>query len=258
MKAKIWKSFIVVCAFVVLTVMGYGSYTVIHYMRSSPRFEIKKVEVGGLKRVEETQVLTQANLPDEANVFSVNLDEVRERIEGLKWVRFASVKRVLPDKIAINIVERQPVGLARIRKQILQFDTEAELLDREHGAGMTAPILDGLKPNDREGNQKKVVLYSRILEELHGQSDLSEIHINDMGEVAVVSLSEPLLVNLGKEEFRNRWGMYLRLRAQIQKDYPEAIQVDFRFENQVVLKMKPDTTDDHEEKVVWDGEKKSL
>jgi hypothetical protein len=52
--------------------------------------------------------------------------------------------------------------------------------------------------------------------------------------------------------------MYLRLRSQIQRDYPDAVQVDFRFANQVVLKMKPDTSDDHEEKVVWGVEKKSL
>jgi cell division protein FtsQ len=257
MKAKIWKSFLTTCALVVLIVVGYGSYTVIEYVRTSPRFEIRKVEVGGLKRVEETQVLAQAQLPDGVNVFSVNLDEVRERIEELKWVRFASVKRVLPNTIAINVVERQPVGLARIRKQILQFDTEAELLDRDQGAGMRAPILDGLKPNDVKGNRKKVGLYSRIMEELHGQSDLSEIHINDDEEVSVVSLSEPLLVNLGKEDFRARWGLYLRFRTQIQKEYPEAVQVDFRFANQVILKMKPEAPD-AEEKVVWDAEKKSL
>jgi len=254
---KIWKSFLTTCALFVLIIVGYGSYKVVEYMRTSPRFEIKTVDVAGLKRVEETQVLAQAKLSEGANVFSVNLDEVRKRVEELKWVRFASVQRILPNTIAINIVERQPVGLARVRKQILQFDTDAELLDRDQGTGMQAPILDGLKSNDVPGNKKKVALYSKIMEELHGQSDLSEIHINDAGEVSVVSLNEPLLVNLGKEDFRTRWGLYLRFRTQIQKDYPEAIQVDFRFANQVILKMKPDAAE-AEEKVVWDAEKKFL
>ena len=36
-----------------------------------------------------------------------------------------------------------------------------------------------------EANQKKVDLYLRIMEELHGQSELSEIHINDAVEVSV-------------------------------------------------------------------------
>jgi cell division protein FtsQ len=257
MKARIWKSLFAIVAVIALTLAGYGSYTIVHYMRTSPRFEIRKVEVVGLKRVEQTEVLAQAQLPDAANVFSVNLDEVRERVEELKWVRFASVQRVLPDMIAINIVERQPVGLARIRKQILQFDTEAELLERDQGTGMNAPILDGLKPNDREGNKKKVGLYRRIMDDLHGQGELSEIHIDDAGEVSVISLNEPLLVRLGTDDFRARWGMYLRHRAQIQRDYPEAVQVDFRFANQVILRMNPESPDE-QEKVVWDAEKKSL
>lgn len=257
MKAKIWKSFLASVTLVALIIMGYGSYTVVHYLRTSPRFEIKKVDVVGLKRVEETQVLGQVKLPDGANVFAIDLDEVRERVEELKWVRFASVKRVLPDTIAISVMERQPVGLARVRKQILQFDTDAELLDRDHGTGMNAPILDGLKPNDLKGNMKKVGLYQRIMDELHGQGELSEIHIGDDGDVSVVSLSEPLLVRLGTDDFRARWGMYLRFRAQIQRDHPEAVQVDFRFENQIILRMRPDTPDD-QEKVVWDVEKKSL
>jgi len=256
-KARIWKSFFAIVALTTLTVAGYGSYTIVQYLRTSPRFEIKKVEVVGLRRVEQTEVLAQAGLPDETNVFAVDLAQVRERVEELKWVRFASVKRVLPDTIAISIVERQPVGLARIKKQILQFDTEAELLARDQGTGMNAPILDGLKPNDREGNKKKVGIYRKIMDDLHGQGELSEIHINDAGEVSVISLNEPLLVRLGADDFRGRWGMYLRHRAEIQRDYPEAVQVDFRFANQVILKMGPDAPAE-QEKVVWDEEKKSL
>ena len=257
MKAKIWRSFLIATALVVLTAAGYGSYVVIDYLHTSPRFEVTNVAVAGLKRVEQNQVNAQAKLPNGVNIFSVDLDAVRERVEALKWVRFATVQRILPDTVSISVVEREPVGLALIHKEIFQFDTEAELLDRDQGAGINVPILNGLKPGDTAGNKKKVGLYSRIMEDLHGKTELSEIHINDEGEVSVVSQNEPLLVNLGAEDFRTRWGLYLRFRSQIQKDYPEAVQVDFRFANQVILKMKTDAPE-AEEKVVWDAEKKSL
>ena len=48
----------------------------------------------------------------------------------------------------------------------------------------------------------------------------------------------------------------LQLLEAIQEDYPEAVQVDFRFENQVILKTKPDASD--ERKVTWDVKRKSL
>ena len=256
MKAKAWKSLIVVSAVAVSSVAGLGGYIVVHYLHSSPRFDVKRVAVAGLKRVDQTHILAQADLPRGANVFAINLDEVRERVEGLKWVRFATVQRVLPGTIAISVVEREPAGLARIRGKILQFDAEAELLAQDRGSGADFPILDGLKANDSEGNRKKVKLYLRIMQDLHGQSELSEVHINDRDEVSVVSLSEPLLVNLGTGDFRTKWGYYLQVRTKIQKEYPDVVQVDLRFKDQAILKTKQDASE--EEKVVWDEEKKSL
>ena len=256
MKGKFWKGLLVVSAVAGSGIVTLVGYTVVNYLYTSHRFEVKRLSVVGLKRVEQTQVLAQVGLQDPSNVFSVDLEQVRLRVEGLKWVRFATVQRVLPDTLSIKIVEREPVGLARIRGVIYQFDAQAELLNQDRGAGVHLPILDGLKIDDAESNQKKIDLYRRIMDDLHGQDELSEIHINDEGEVSVVSLSEPLLVNLGSDQFRARWGHYLQLRTQIQREYPDTVQVDFRFKNQVILKARPDAPD--EQKVVWDAEKRSL
>ena len=256
MKTRVWKTLLGILVFVALTVLGVSGYTMARYLKTSPRFEVEKVAVAGLRRVEKSQVLARAGLPNTVNVFSVNLGEVRQRIERLKWVRYATVQRILPSTISIQIVERQPVGLARIRGEIYQFDPQAELLEPERGEGVNFPILDGLRTDDSNINLRKVELYLRVMDELHGQNELSEVHINDIGEVSVVSLSEPLLVNLGQDNFKARWGRYLQLREQIQRDYPETVQVDFRFKDQVILKMNADAPE--EQKVVWDVEKKSL
>jgi cell division protein FtsQ len=257
MKNKIWKSVVTVAGAAVLTVVGIAGYTVVHYLRTSPRFAVRSVLVEGLNRVEDTHVYKQAKLPDDVNVFSVDLEGVRQRVEKLKWVRFATVQRVLPGTISIKVLERSPVGLARVGNEIVQFDAHAELLSRDRGGGASFPVLDGLMLDDTQRNQKKVDLYLRIMEDLHGKEELSEVHINDDLEVSVVSQSEPILVTLGTEKFRERWGQYLQLRTKIQTEYPDTVQVDFRFRNQAILRAKADAPDD-EQKVVWDAEKKSL
>lgn len=256
MKTKVLKWIVLVSAAAVLSVLGYAGYTILHYMRTSPRFAVQTVSVMGLNRVEEKRVLQQAGVKGAANVFSVDLEDVRQRVEGLTWVRFATVQRLLPDTIAIKIVERTPVGLARIRGEIFQFDGEAELLNRDRGAGAEFPILDGLTLNDPELNRKKVALYIQIMEDLHGKDELSEVQIDDALEVSVISQHEPVLVTLGADHFRDRWGLYLQLRTKIQTEYPETVQVDFRFRNQAILRTTVDTP--NEQKVVWDTEKKSL
>ena len=256
MKNRIWKSFLAVAGIATLVVSGFSAYIVAHYLYTSPRFAVRSVLVPELNRVEDTHVYNKAALPDSVNIFSVDLDAVRERVEGLKWVQFATVQRVLPDTISIRIVERTPVGLALIEGEVFQFDAQAQLLNRDRGVGAVFPILEGLTTEDLELNRKKVDLYLRIMEELNGKDSLSEIHINDDMEVSVVSQDEPILVNLGSERFSERWGLFLQLRMKIRTEHPDTVQVDFRFKGQAILKSKTDPPE--ETKVVWGAEKKSL
>jgi cell division septal protein FtsQ len=204
--------------------------------------------------VEENDVLAQAGFEVGTNVFDIKLREIRERVEELQWVRYAMVERVLPDQIIIKVVEREPIGLGRIRGEVYQFDMDAKILDLDTVGASSFPILDGLHRNDMKGNLKKVEAYKKVLDDL-GQTSLSEVHINEAGEVSVVSASDPLIVNLGTSDFRSRWIKYLQLKSQIQQQYPQAVRVDLRFKNQVIVRMKDEETG---ENIVWDAEKKAL
>jgi cell division protein FtsQ len=231
----------------------WAAYSVILYLKTAPRFEVEKLSVSGLRRVDENQVLAKAGFEVGTNVFDVKLDEIRERVEQIQWVRHALVERVLPDQIIIKVVEREPIGIGRIRGEIYQFDIDAMILDPDPTSGASFPILNGLG-GDTKRNVKKVGIYRKVLEEL-GQTSLSEVQINDADEVSVVEAGDPLMVSLGTSDYRNRWIKYLQLRPQIQQQYPQAVRVDLRFKNQVIVRMKDDETG---EKLTWDVEKKSL
>jgi cell division septal protein FtsQ len=259
MKAKIWKALKIIALVTILSVVGGSAYTTIHFLRTSPRFEVKKVVVLGWRRETESQILTRADVPNKANVFSVDLDAIRERVEQMQWVRNAIVERVLPDTITVKVVEREPVGLAMLDGKIYQFDTEAAVLDYDPSSGVNFPILDGLQPHDKSGNLRRVDLYTRVLKELQGQTELSEVHINDADEVSVLLSGDPTEVSLGVGDFRARWLKYLELRPQIQAQYPSAVRVDFRFQGQYIVCVEADKCGPTDEKVVWDvAEKKSL
>ena len=237
-----------------LSILCWAAYSVIFYLATAPRFEVKKLSVSGLKRVEENQILAKAGFGVGTNVFRVNLQQIRARVEELQWVRYAMVERVLPDQIIIKVVEREPIGLARIRGEVFEFDMDGKILDPDPLTGSSFPILDGLRGGDSKNNLLKVATYRKVLEDL-GQGALSEIHINDAGEVTVVSASDPLLVNLGTNDFRSRWIKYLQLKPQIQQHYPLAVRVDLRFKNQVIVRMRDDETG---ENIVWDAKKNTL
>lgn len=234
--------------------LGWFSYSTVRYLRTAPHFEVRQLSVSGLKHVKENQVLAKAGFEPGTNVFAANLGEIRERVEQLPWVRHALVHRVMPDQIIIKVIEREPIGIARIRGDVYQFDVEGMILDPDPDSVSSFPILNGLRRNDPEGSVKKIETYRKILEEL-GQSELSEVHINEVGEVSVVSASDPLLVTLGTSDFRTRWISYLQLKPQIQQQYSSAVRVDLRFRNQVIVKLRGGPND---EDIVWDAERKAL
>jgi len=239
-------------AFALLFLCWVG-YEAVIYVRLSPMFEVKKLTVTGLKRIRESQVQAKAGFELGTNVFRVDLDEIRNRVEELDWVRYAAVQRVLPDEIVVRVVERMPIGVTRIKGESYQFDIDGTILDIDADAASSFPVLDGLRA-DPAGNLTKVQIYQNVLEQI-GQTSLSEIHINDSGDVSVVSASEPVLINLGTTDFHNRWIKYLQLKPQIQQRYPQALRVDLRFKNQVIIKMKDE---DVGEKIVWGAKKDTL
>jgi cell division protein FtsQ len=254
MKARIFKLIKFVALTTFLIVLGWGAYTAAHYLRTAPRFEVRQLSVSGLRRVKESQVIERANFDIGTNAFTVDLDQIRSRVEEIQWVRQALIQRILPNEILIKVTEREPVGLTRMHGEIYQFDADGTILEPDPVSLPSLPILDGLRPHDADWNKKGAQVYRQVIDEL-GQKELSEIHINKAGEVSVVSSSESILVNIGVEDFHTRWVKYLQLKPQIQQQYPDAVRVDLRFRNQVIVSMR---SDEAEKKVIWDAEKKLL
>src|SRR5262245_744645 len=86
-----------------LAILCWSTYEVVLYLRTTPRFDVRKLSVVGIQHVQESQVLAKGGFEVGTNSFRVDLDEVRQRVEELDWVRYASVQRVFPDQIVIKI-----------------------------------------------------------------------------------------------------------------------------------------------------------
>jgi cell division protein FtsQ len=210
----------------------------------------------GLTRVDDTDVTARIKLRTDrnTNIFAVDMEDVRARVEQIQWVRYATVERILPDQILIRVVERESIGLARIQGHIYEFDADAAILDPNPSSTSHFPILNGLQENDTEGNLLKIAKYRQVIGDL-GDIKSSEIIVNQSNEVSIVRGEDALIVNLGTEDFKQRWSQYLAVKDKIESEYKDAVVVDLRFRNQVIVSNEDDGDGG---KVVWDGKKKSL
>jgi cell division septal protein FtsQ len=253
MKSKLRKWSWIAAGLAGLFLLGWISFAVTRYLRSAELFAVQQVSVAGVERLKENEVIAAAELQSGANIFAVDMDAVRDRVEKLRRVQHALVQRILPDQIVIKVFERVPSGAAVIRGEVYQFDDDGVLLEPGPGTGSFA-ILHGLKSTNPAANRTKIDLYRKVLRELEPEASFSEVHVNDRGEVSVVASDMPQIVDLGTEAFKERWLSYVRLKPEIEK-LPKAARVDLRFKDQVIVKMN---SGEAEERVVWGAEKNSL
>jgi cell division septal protein FtsQ len=76
----------------------------------NPDYQVKTIELQTDGTLQREHVLEVAALHEGANIFSVNLASVRDRIQQLPQADEVEVVRKLPSEIDIRIVERKPVA----------------------------------------------------------------------------------------------------------------------------------------------------
>jgi cell division septal protein FtsQ len=104
----LWK----LALFVILCVAGYAGAreAVKRLVFENPDYHVQTIELQTDGTLQREQVLKAAGLHEGANIFSVNLASLRDRIQQLPQADEVEVVRKLPGEIDIRIVERKPVA----------------------------------------------------------------------------------------------------------------------------------------------------
>jgi cell division protein FtsQ len=91
-------------------------------------FEVRRVEVRGVKNLNELKVYERALAERDRAMPLVDVEGLRQELLQLSWVEDARVSRQLPDSLVIDIVERTPAAVLRKADKLVLIDaTGAEL-----------------------------------------------------------------------------------------------------------------------------------
>jgi cell division protein FtsQ len=243
---------LLVCALVVL---GGFTAAVLAFRTSlerDPRFRIAgaaDIQATGLTEVSRSEMLPVFGEDIGRNVFFVPLDQRRKQLESIPWIERATVMRVLPDQIRVNVVERQPVAFTREGQQIGLVDADGVLLSMP-AAAMAAhhysfPVITGIDGGDPAASRKaRMAVYQRMMSDLdstgqHYSQQISEIDLTDPEDARVLMPEQgaDILAHFGEDHFLERYQRYKAHVAEWRQQYPNLAAVDLRYDQQVVLQM---------------------
>jgi len=231
-----------------LALLAGSLLALFHWLLTSPRVAVAQLEMRGLSRHGEEEVRAAAGIEAGENLFRLDPEAVAHRLERLPWVKRAQVIRSLPNQVILLIEERQPFTLAVGAGRLYWLDEEGAVLGPEPRAVAPAlPLIAGIMGEDQadgravsvERTRMGVALLRTILRTgSQLATRLSEIDVGRTDEGPVLYTVDGIELRLGSEWGEERLGRLEAVLAQLQAQQEPVASIDFRFRDQVVLKLK--------------------
>lgn len=234
-----------------------GVAAVRYYLLHDPRFLVASsddIAISGNTHLTREQLLGVFGGDLERNIFRVPLDEREADLQNLPWVEQATVMRLLPNQLRVQILERVPVAFARQGTQIGLVDAHGVLLDMGTDARADAkysfPVLTGIVAADPESTREaRMQIYQQFMQALdaggqHYSKTVSEVDItepDDLKALIATNSGPEVLVHFGDDKFLSRYNQFEKLLPEWRQQYPKLAAADMRYQGQIVLEMRKDS-----------------
>ncbi len=85
-----------------------------HQLSKPQTLPVKKIQVhGAFINLNEEMLHRAISNTVAGGYFNVDVEQIRKVVEQLPWVETASVRRVWPDTLSVNVVEQKPVAISK-------------------------------------------------------------------------------------------------------------------------------------------------
>jgi len=236
---------ILLCIGIGIAVVGIA---VQRYGTGSWRFRLDSsdnIAISGTNNVSRAQVRNVMASDIDRNVFFVPLEERQQQLEQIPWVQSASVMRLLPNRLKIDITERTPVAFVEIGSHIALIDASGVIMELPAGQTMkySFPVVVGISDSDPLSTRAaRMKIYSQLTRELdssggHYSADISDVDLADPYDIKA-TVTDPhgaVLVHLGPSNFLEHFNVYVAHVQEWRTQFKKLESVDLRYDHQVIV-----------------------
>jgi len=173
---------------------------------------------------------------------SLYLVPMAERLASLRtvdWVRDASIARVWPNRLVVNVSERVPVAFVTLPpSRFALIDADGVILPPAQDR-FSLPVLRGVKVSDSlEVRQQAVQRMTRLLSDLGDEvKDIAEIDVSQPDNLAIFRPHDGRIVKLllGDRDYALRYQTFLNHVSDIDARVPGAKVLDLRLDDRITV-----------------------
>jgi cell division protein FtsQ len=212
----------------------------------SSALAVRSVVVRGNSRLSTGEIDALIGDIRRQSILRVDLDRYRRRLMDSPWVASASLWRVLPSTVEVQVVERVPMALARQEDLLYLVDDIGTIID-EFGPRYRAfdlPVVDGLLPAASAVggtvDAARLKVTAQFLEAIAAAPEfaphVSQIDVTDAHDVVAILDTDPVLLHLGDRQFLERLRRYVELAPTLRDQFKAIDSVDLRFDERAIVR----------------------
>ena len=250
-----------------------SAYLFAHFLVASPDTALihpEQVKISSNHYVASAGVVEIFAADRGRSILRIPLAERRRQVEAIPWVEHATVRRVFPNQIEVDIVERTPIAYLRQGSDLSLADAHGVILERPIEGAFHFPVVTGISTDmprdDREARMQLFYGFSQQVDSAHpgamdrvSEADVSDVHdlratITGLQEADVsgapsvdanagsqseVRTDAPILVHFGDADFGAKYQSLIENIGQWRVTVGRVESVDLRFLKEAVV--NPDT-----------------
>jgi cell division protein FtsQ len=158
-------------------------------------------------------------------------------------VESASVMRLFPNRLRVELRERVPVAYVQVGTEIELVDRDGVLMDTPPGVHYSFPVILGFNAGEPLSSRTpRMRRYEALIQDLDSRGalysrDLSEVDLSDAEDVKV-TVADPegeVVIHLGSSSFLDRYKVYVAHAQEWRRQFQKLESVDLRYDRQVIV-----------------------
>ncbi|MBA3976008.1 MAG: hypothetical protein C0504_17515 [Candidatus Solibacter sp.] len=214
------------------------------------------VEISGVRNASLRGIQEIFDQDRGRSLFKLDPAARKARIDELPWVKSATVRRIWPNRVAVEIVERVPAAFIQapagvtgsmhypVAYRPMLIDDEGEILGIKSQQALALPLLKGVRIQDtRELRRARVRLMARLIHDLAPyRGRISEIDVSAAPAVSIAYEIQGVTVDLflGDTAWRERLDYFSRNAESIRHVLQDRAVLDLSMDQRVILKSLPE------------------
>jgi len=175
------------------------------YLVSTPYIKLKEVVIEGVDDDLKHELIELADLDSELSLLTLNLNEMKKKMESHPWIRTVELEKSFPHLLRITAEKEKPFAIVALDRLFYMNRWGIAFKEIDYSDNKDFPIITGISSSDnnRGAYMKMAAGVLSVFEKDTGAwsiNKLSELHFSNIDKIYLYSTVIPVVLKMGCSE----------------------------------------------------------